>query len=154
MGGTSFESVIREIIRIRKENPQITLEEYPSTLIVVSDMQFNPVPDAPWGYVPTKEDEMTNYEASKAMLAEVFPQEWVDDFKFVWWHVNGRTKDFPSNMDCGGCYNIGGFDGSIISMLLGGEVVTDPETGKRVMPTQEELIDKALHQEVLEMLTF
>lgn len=154
MGGTCFESVIEEIVRIRKTRPDIPLEEYPTTLMVVSDMQFNPVSNTRWDYVPTREEEKTNYEASKAMLAEVFPQEWVDDFKFVWWHVNGRTKDFPSNMDCGGCYNIGGFSGSIISLLLGGEVVTDPETGKRVMPTQEELIYKALHQEVLEMLTF
>ena len=42
MGSTNFQSVIDAIVKLRKENPQIPLEEYPTTLLVVSDMQFNP----------------------------------------------------------------------------------------------------------------
>lgn len=157
MGSTNYQSVIDEIIRIRKENPTLPLEDYPSTLVVVSDMQFNISGRLTWYNVNEEFNAVeweTNYETTKRKLSEAFPQEWVDNFKIVWWHVNGATKDFPSNMDCGGAYNIAGFDGSVITMLLGGEEKVDPETEKRVMPTQEELIDKALHQEVLEMLTF
>ena len=40
MGSTNFQSVVDEIVRIRKSNPNIPLEDYPSTLLVVSDMQF------------------------------------------------------------------------------------------------------------------
>lgn len=144
MGGTNFASVVNEICRIRKANPNIPLEDYPTTLLVVSDMQFNPTSYFNKG--------VTGYEYCKNKLMECFPQEWVNDFKFVWWHVNARTKDFPSNMDCGGCYNVGGFDGSIVSLLLSGNEV-NPETGKVVTPTMEELIDKALNQEVLKFVT-
>ena len=157
MGSTNFLSVVEEICRIRRENPNIPLEEYPTTLLVVSDLQFNiPVPNRSWWDTPTPEEkamaEKTNYEAVMSLLRKHFPSEWVDDFKLVWWHVNSNTKDFPSNMDCGGTYNIGGFDGSIISLLLGGEVVINPETDKKVMPTMDELIEKALTQEVLNLL--
>jgi hypothetical protein len=152
MGSTNYQSVIDEIIRIRKENPTLPLEDYPSTLVVVSDMQFNISGRLAWYNVNEEFNAVeweTNYETTKRKLSEAFPQEWVDNFKIVWWHVNGATKDFPSNMDCGGAYNISGFDGSVITMLLGGEEKVDPETGKRVMPTQEELIDKALHHQLV-----
>ena len=86
-------------------------------------------------------------------LATVFPQEWCKDFKMVWWYCSNReTSDFPSNMDCGGTYMVSGYDGSIISFILGGEEV-NPETGQKVTPTMEEVISKALTQEVLNFLS-
>lgn len=160
MGSTNFQSVVDEIVRIRKSNPNIPLEDYPSTLLVVSDMQFNPT-NKTWEWAPgvgyvepeiTPEEERTNYVEAKRKLSEVFPQEWVDDFKFIWWQVNGKTKDFPSNMDCGGTYNISGFDGSLISFILGGETV-DSATGEKVTLTMEEVISNAFNQEVLTFLT-
>lgn len=142
-GGTNFQSVIEEIVRIRKNNPNIPLEDYPTTLLVVSDMQFNPV----------GRNMETNYQAAMRELGQVFPKEWCKDFKFVWWYCSNRTtSDFPSNMDCGGTYIVSGYDGSIVSFILGSEEV-NPETGQKVSPTMEEVVSKALTQEVLNFLT-
>ena len=107
-------------------------------------MQFNPSDS--WRYESGA--ERTNYEAAKAKLAKVFPAEFVENFKIVWWQVNGsRTTDFPSTMDCGGTYVFSGFDGSVISFLLGGEQTKD---GKA--PDMQDIIDTALGQEVLQFV--
>ena len=77
-GSTNFMSVVDEIVRIRKYNPNIPLSDYPDTLLIVSDMQFNYCGDT-----------TTNYEKMKDKLYKVFPQEFVDNMKFIWWQVNG-----------------------------------------------------------------
>ena len=142
-GGTNFQSVIDEIIRIRRTNPLIPLEDYPQTLVVVSDMQFNPAGGS-----------NSNYEVAMAKLGRVFPSEWTKDFKIIWWYCrNGVTTDFPSNMDCGGTYVVSGYDGSIISFILGGEVPVDPVTGEKKTLTMEEVVTTALSQESLSLLT-
>ena len=141
-GSTNFQSVVDEIVRIRKENPTIPLEDYPKTLLVVSDMQFNPADGK--GVV----SEETNYELAKAKLATVFPQEWVDEFKFIWWDCASRKSDFPATLDDGGCYFMSGFDGSIISMLCGEEVDAKEMLEKKPI-AMEEVIDSALNQEIL-----
>ena len=145
-GSTNFQSIVDEIIRIRTTRPNIPLEDYPTTILVVSDMQFN---------VPSSMRE-TNYAAMKRKLSAVFPQEFVDSMKFIWWQVNGRnTNDMPATLDDGGCYFISGFDGSIVTMLLGGESqVVDKETGEKRTPTMEELMVMAMDQEVLKLVKF
>lgn len=141
-GGTEFLSVVNEIIRIRKSNPQIPLEDYPSTLIVVSDMQFNTFDG----------DVDGNYAEMKRRLCEVFPQEFVDDMKFIWWNCISRVENFPATIEDGGCYFLSGFDGSIIQLLLGGEEVVDKETGEKKRLSMDELIESALNQEVLSLV--
>ena len=138
MGGTNFLSVVKRIVKIRTDNPSIPLEDYPTTLLVVSDMQFNAT-----GGVDT------NYERCKTMLLEVFPQEFVDNFKFVWWNVATATRDFPSRINDGGTFLLSGFDGSVISLLLGEELT---EKTKKKPQTMQELVDVALSQEVFSLL--
>lgn len=138
MGGTNFLSVVKRIVKIRKDNPSIPLEDYPTTLLVVSDMQFNAT-----GGVDT------NYERCKTMLLEVFPQEFVDNFKFVWWDVATTTRDFPSRINDGGTFLLSGFDGSVISLLLGEELT---EKTKKKPQTMQELVEVALSQEVFSLL--
>ena len=148
MGGTNFQSVINEIVRVRTTRPDIPLEDYPKTLLVVSDMQFNPAGDW-WGnWNPSANN--TNIEEAKRKLSEVFPREFVDDFKFIWWQVNGdRVQDMPSTLDDSSSYFFSGFDGSIISFLLGsnGEAKSDG-----TKPSAEEIIDQILNQEILLMI--
>ena len=145
-GSTNFQSIVDEIVRIRTTRPNIPLEDYPTTILVVSDMQFN---------VPSSRRE-TNYEAMKRKLVTVFPQEFVDSMKFIWWQVNGRnTTDMPATLDDGGCYFISGFDGSIVAMLLCGESqVVDKETGEKRTPTMEELMEIAMNQDVLKLIKY
>ena len=149
MGGTNFQSVIDEIVRIRKRHPNIPLEDYPETLLVVSDMQFS-ISGGYW-YQPeiSEIEQMTNYETMKEKLLTVFPKDFVDKMKFVWWQVNGRTQDFPATMDHGGCYFFSGFDGSIISTLLGGS----DNKELKMQPSMEEVIENVFSQEILGLLT-
>ena len=144
-GGTNFQSIVDEIVRIRKSNPNIPLTDYPTTLLVVSDMQFN-----------ATGSNSTNYEAMKEKLYKVFPKEFVDSIKFIWWQVNGkRVNDVPATLDDGGNYFFSGFDGSIINLLLGSNSdIVDKTTGEKRKPTMEELIEIAFNQEILTLVKF
>lgn len=135
MGGTNFQSVVDEIVRVRRTHPEIPIEEYPETLLVVSDMQFN-----------CTGSTKTNYEAMMSKLQAVG----LPNIKCVWWWVTGRGKDFPSTGLDEGVTMIGGFDGAIITNILGGETTTvDKITGKiRQLNAYEQML-KALNQESL-----
>jgi hypothetical protein len=97
---------------------------------------------------PSGVSKQTNYERMKARLYEVFPTEFVDSMKFIWWQVTCRTNDVPATLEDAGCYFFSGFDGSIVTMLLGGELAEIEKTEKR-QPTMEEMINVALSQEIL-----
>ena len=146
-GGTNFQSAVDEIIKIRIEHPEIPLEDYPTTLIVVSDMEFNPV-NYGWGYCKGE----TNFEYSKNALKEVFPSDFVDNMKFIWWDCASRygTNHFEGDSLTSGCHFFSGFDGSIINLVLGkdSEVINE-KTNKTRQMTAEEVVDKALNQEIL-----
>ena len=150
MGGTNFQSLIDLIVNTRKKNPNIPLEDFPKTLLVVSDMQFNP--SGSYWERASKDAEKTNYEAAMSKLRTVFPKEFVDDFKIIWWYcANDRTSDFPSTMDDAGTYMVSGFDGAVVSFLLGGEEIKVNGENK-AHPSQEDIINAALNQEVLALI--
>lgn len=147
-GSTNFQSVIDEICRIRRNDPQIPLEDYPTTLLVVSDMQFNP--SGSYGRFSSS-SEKTNYETAMAKLQSCFPTEFVEKFRIIWWDCTGRCKDFPSTIDDKGTYVMSGFDGAIVTLLLGGGEV-DESTGEVKQLSMEEMVEKALSQELLTFL--
>lgn len=139
-GGTNFQSLIDLIVKTRREHPEIPLEDFPQTLIVISDMQFNAY------------GAESNYEAMMRKLRSEFPDEWVKDFKCIWWYCAGRSgasKDVPATMDMGGQYLFSGFDGAVISLILGGETIVDEKTGQTRQLSMEESINAALSQEAL-----
>ena len=146
-GGTNFQSAVEEIIKIRKEHPEIPLEQYPTTVIAVSDMNFNPVS---YGW-RSKRTEPTNYEYSVKSLKTVFPEEFVDNMKFIWWDVASRygNTQYEGDSLTQGCHFFSGFDGSIINLILGDNRVVDEKTGKLRQMTAEEVVSKALSQEIL-----
>ena len=146
-GGTNFQSAVDEIIKIRREHPEIPLEQYCTTILVVSDMEFNPVS---YGW-RSKRTEPTNYEYSKKKLKEVFPEEFVDNMKFIWWDVASRhgNTHYEGKSIEPGCTFLSGFDPSIITMLMGETKVVDEKTGEVRQMTAEELVAKALSQEIL-----
>jgi hypothetical protein len=148
-GGTNFQSAVDEIIKIRKAHPEIPLEQYPTTILVVSDMQFNPVSRGYYGGSIRKQE--TNYEYSVKSLKKVFPSDFVDNMKFIWWDCASRygNTDYEGTIDDGGCYFFSGFDGSIINILMNEDAVMDEKTGEVRRPTAEELVMKALSQEIL-----
>lgn len=136
-GSTNFNSVIAELVRIRRQKPYVPLEDYPTTILVVSDMQFN---DTSRGTTP--------HEESLAMLRTEFPDEYVDNLKFVWWDCTGRVGNYPATLNDSGNYFFSGFDGSIVQLLLGDEV----ETKEKKHPTMEEIIERALNQKFFDYL--
>ena len=144
-GSTNFQSVIDEIVRVRKDNPSIPVSDFPTTLIVVSDMQFNPG-DA--------SNTQTNYDLAMTKLKAVG----LPKLRIVWWWVTGRGKDFPTSLDDKGVIMIGGFDGAILSLLLGGEApkvdapVSQSTAAAQPSITAAEAMVKALDQEVLRQL--
>jgi hypothetical protein len=95
--------------------------------------------------------ESVNYEASKDTLRECFPDEFVDSMTFIWWDCASRhgNNHYEGTANEPGCYFFSGFDGSIISMVLNEDFVEDETTREVRRPTAEELVVKALCQEIL-----
>ena len=146
-GSTNVLSIVELMVRTRRENPNIPLEDYPQTLIVVSDMQFNPT----GRYSYSGGREQTTYEAMQDILREVFPEDWVKNLKIVWWYCasrEGSSHDVPATMDMPGMYLISGFSGAVVSLILGGDNI-DEKTGEVKQLSMEEAVLKALSQEVL-----
>ncbi len=147
-GGTNFQSVVEELVKIRVEHPEIPLEEYPKTILVVSDMNFDSVNYNIFG---VERSEPTNYEYSVKTLKKAFPEEFVDSMKFIWWDCASRygNTQYETTAQTEGSYFFSGFDGSVINMLLGQDMVEDENTGETRRPTAEEIVSKALSQEIL-----
>lgn len=145
-GSTNFQSIIDLLVKTRTFHPEIPLNDYPETLIVVSDMQFNPTLSNV-GHIT----EQTNYELAINKLKRVFPKEYVDNFKIIWWYcTNRKTNDFPSTMDDAGTYMFSGFDPAVITFLLGGEMPVEIKDKKT--PSMEDVIEVAFNQDVIAMV--
>lgn len=140
MGSTNFLSVIDTMVKVHIEQPSISFEHFPETILVVSDMQFNPT-----------DSKDTNYKKALEKLKKGgFPEQFIKNLKIVWWYCSGlKTNDYPSTIDDGGTYVFSGFDGAVISLLLGGDEVVDPETNEVKKLSMEEMVIKALSQELL-----
>ncbi len=138
-GSTSVDSVFEEVVRVRKNNPNIPLEDFPSTYLIVSDMQFNPVGG----------NTKTNYEAIVKKLDAVgLPKP-----NIIWWQVSNAYQDFTNKSNDDGVTLLSGFDGSTLQLILGGEMETvDEKTGETRKLTPMEQLIKTLDQEVLNQL--
>ena len=143
-GNTDFQSVIDELVRVRLTSPEVPVEDFPTTLVVVSDMQFD----------PTGGNVTTNYEVAMGKLAAVgLPR-----IRIVWWWVTGRGTDFPSTLDEEGVTVIGGFDGAVLGLLLGGpancssQATAPQDTAPQGTPL--DAMRRALDQEVLQLVRY
>lgn len=153
-GTTNFQSVIDEIVKIRKEKPEIPLEDYPTVLLAVSDMQF----DRPYSFRRMEMSNKTNQTEAREKLLEVFPKEFVDKVRFIWWDVASRygTNGFESTSSDDGSMYISGFDGSVMNLLLGEDEDEEQEGNEKTeikRLTPEDLVKKALSQEILSYIS-
>ena len=142
-GSTNVLSIIRMLLDLRKTHPEIPIKDYCNTILVISDMQFDPTG------MERNGRELTTYEAIKSMLRTEFPDEWVDNLKIVWWYCasrEGAGHDVPATIDDPGMYLVSGFDGSIVNLLLRTKV--DEKTGKTRSLSMEESVQEALSQEI------
>ena len=157
MGSTNYQSVIDLICKMRRDNPQIPVSDYPDTLLVVSDMQFNPANNDWYCEYASKLDSDTNYQTQMAKLAAVG----LPNISVIWWNVNGQynKNDVPSTIGDTGTTLISGFDPSIVGVLLDNEIeveVVNEATGEvtveKVKLSPLEQMEKALDQEILNAL--
>jgi len=139
MGSTNFQSVIDLIVRVRLQNPNIPVEDYPKVLLIVSDMMFS----------PAGLNVDTNYNIAMQKLANVG----LPKMTIIWWVVNGNgTTDFPSKITDEGTVLVSGFDPSIVTNILGTPDVVDEVTGEKRKPDPYEVMLNALNQEILNLL--
>ncbi len=121
MGSTNFQSVIDELVRVRQRSPFIPLADYPKSILIVSDMQFNPADNGTyngWGRARTTgHNADTNHNVAKAKLQAVG----LGDIRIIWWYVNGESTDFVAKMNDEGTYIINGFDPNVLKVLIGEE---------------------------------
>lgn len=138
-GSTNVNSVFDEVIRVRNKNPEIPVEDYPTTYLIVSDMQFNPVGN----------NTETNYQAIVKKLEKVgLPKP-----NIIWWQVSNAYDDYTNKSSDEGVTMLSGFDGSTIELILGGDMETvDEKSGKMRKLTPMEQLIKSLDQELLNQL--
>lgn len=148
MGSTNFQSVVDALVELRTKHPNIPLEEYPTTLLVVSDMQFNPTTRKWENHKIVTED--SNNDLMKKKLKQVFPSDFVDSMKFIWWNCASSEINFPTECKESGEYLLSGFDGSIITLLLGDEV---KEKNQKPQMDIDDMINLILSQEILQMVS-
>ena len=126
MGNTNFQSVIDVLVDYRTKHPDMPLDQYPETILVVSDMAMDIPNDA----------SKTNYQSAMMRLKEVD----LGSVKIIWWNVNGKTNDFPATMDDPGTYLIGGFDPMNLMSLLG---VKENQADSKSKGIEESIQDKS-----------
>ena len=119
---TNIEAVFELILKTAWEN-NIKQEDMPSTVLIISDMEFNPASGSrsSWGYygggmradsnVFKKMDE--KYKAAGYKLP-----------KLAFWNINSRTGTIPCKYNENGVLLISGFSQNVLSMVMNGK--TDP----------------------------
>jgi len=182
-GSTNFQSVIDLIIGIRMKHPEIPIEQFPETLLVLSDMQFNdPGVQHSSASMPTQSyySNFTNaygqrmiitpqmhkqmyghlYQQASLTNHEVAKQKLASvglgDLRIIWWQLNGNTTDFPAQMNDKGTYMIGGFDPVNLKALMGltAEKKDFVATAEVKQQTPMDGMNNFLSQEIFGLLKF
>jgi hypothetical protein len=113
--------------------------DFPTGILCISDSEFN----------PTSLNETNVVTAKNSLLNAGFSKEYVDNFKIVLWNLQSRYygdntgEKFETYNDHTNVYYFSGYDGSIVSFLLG-----TPES-KTTPKNAEEVFEAAMNQELL-----
>ena len=140
MGSTNFASVIDLLVDLRNNNPEIPVSEFPTSLVVISDMQFNPT--AKKNYFGSNTREEDNSSVAQARLDEVG----LGHIQLIWWYVAPDRGGKPSHKYEDNRAYISGYDGSVVNVITGLEQKSAGR-GKSDL-TSEQLMIEALSQEL------
>lgn len=144
IGSTNFLSVIDLLCTLRKK---VDEQYFPTGILCISDGEFNP---GDLGKTNVK-------SALKRLAAAGFSQDYISKFQIVLWNIPNSYygKAEPKFETFGhheNIFYISGYDGNVISFLMGNE---DTETvGQPTTPkTAEELFNAAMTQESLDLVS-
>lgn len=141
-GTTNFLGVADWFVKTKK-GLNLPEELFPDGVICISDGEFN-------SYSGQFD---SNFKEFKRRLAEIFSQEFVDNFKLVLWDIpntfysNKPESKFESLADESNFFYISGFDPAGITFLTGKTPADKPAP-----KTAEELFEAAMNQELLNLL--
>lgn len=107
---TDLNKAFAAILKMAIEN-NVPQSDMPSTLLIVSDMEFDNC------------GHLTNYQA----VVNMYKQHGYEVPNIVFWNVNSRTQNVPVRFDQRGVALISGFSPSILQSVLGAEDMT-PES--------------------------
>jgi len=136
VGSTNFQSVIDLFVTLKHNG--IPEDDFPTGILCLSDSEFNP---AQLG--------KTNVETARNKLHSAgFTKKYVDSFQIVLWNLQssyygkGTGEKFETTANEKGTFYFSGYSGSVISFLSGHEILTP-----------EQLFEKAMYQQVLNMVS-
>lgn len=113
---TNLENVFELILHTAIEN-DMKQEDIPSTVLVISDMEFNPAKT-------TNSYWNTSMNFSSNVIKTVSAKFAAHGYKLpklAFWNVNSRTGTIPCKQNENGVVLISGFSQNVISMVMNGE---------------------------------
>ena len=150
-GGTNFQSVFDFFVDFKRKNPSVDENLIPNFIVCFSDGEFNGVSGAG--------NTITNIEAGRRKLAQVFSKEYCENFGVCFVDLpntfNYRKPEpkFETFGNCKNTFYFSGYDLSPLGFLFGVEGKFNEETGEVIVPkTAEELFYSSMDQELLNLV--
>lgn len=112
-GGSTNIQATFEMILSQAKKYNLTNEDMPKRLWIISDMQFNQVN----GY-----GNMTNFE----VIDKMYAASNYNRPQIIFWNVNGSSTDFPVSVSDNGTALISGFSPIIMKSILNGDTNFSP----------------------------
>ena len=117
---TDVQNVFELILRTAIET-QMKPEELPSTVLIISDMEFDPSHESRIGWWGGGMNAGSNVFT---LMNSKFKQHGYKLPKIAFWNVNSRTCTIPCKYNENGVLLISGFSQNVLSMVMNGK--TDP----------------------------
>jgi hypothetical protein len=105
-GGSTNIQAVFDMILEKSEKANLSEEDSPDTLVIVSDMQFDQVGGYGTG--------LTNFEAIDKKYAAVGRKR----PNILFWNVNGASGDFPVSIDDNGTVMVAGASPSVLKSVF------------------------------------
>lgn len=126
-GGSTNLQATFELILSRAKEYNLTQEDMPKRLWIISDMQFDSI---------NGQSNVTNFQAIDKMYTNAgFIRP-----KIIFWNVNGSSNDFPVSVADNGTALISGFSPSIMKSILNGDDSFSPYLVMRQTLDDERLL--------------
>jgi hypothetical protein len=141
IGSTNFMSVIDLFAKIK--NSGVAESDFPEGIICISDTEFDPA-----------ELNDTNVNQARVRLKRAgFSDEYVKNFKIILWNLASENYE-NNNAVAENTFFFSGYDAAVIKFLFTGEMQDEAdESAKVTVKNNSELIEKALDQQLLNMLS-